>query len=70
MELPVATMSVEDKLDVLEQVWESLRETPEAVPVPDWQRRVLDERDARLRSGEAELIPWEEVKADLDELDR
>lgn len=42
----LSELSVSERLDLMEDVWASLSETPESVPVPDWHRALLDERIA------------------------
>jgi putative addiction module component (TIGR02574 family) len=39
LELPPA-----ERLQLVEDLWESLAQSPDAVPVPDWHREVLDDR--------------------------
>ena len=57
----IGEMNPEERLLLIEQLWESLRETSAAVPLTDAQREELDRRlDDLERSGPAG-IPWEEV---------
>ena len=59
--LNIDDLSIQERLQLLEQLWDSLRETPGAVPLTDAQREELDRRlDDLERSGPAG-IPWEEV---------
>ena len=58
-------LSVADRLQLLEEIWDSLIETPEAIPVTDAQRRELARRrraHARNRSG---AKSWARVRARL-----
>jgi putative addiction module component (TIGR02574 family) len=50
-------------LELVEQIWDSLAATPEAVPVPDWHRAELDRR-LDGPSGAPDLSP-DEVRARL-----
>ena len=70
MRLPVETLSLSEKLDVLEQVWSSLRERPEEVPAPGWHGAVLADRVERLNSGAAHLADWDDAKRRFDGLGR
>jgi putative addiction module component (TIGR02574 family) len=38
------SLSVEDRLQLIEEIWDSLAATPEAIPVTDAQRRELARR--------------------------
>jgi hypothetical protein len=35
------------------------------LPIPDWQRRILDDRLANIEQNPHDEQTWEEVKADL-----
>jgi hypothetical protein len=37
-------LSVDEKLEYLELVWNRVATTPEALAVPDWHREVISER--------------------------
>lgn len=51
----------DQRLKLLEDIWESLAASPSDVPVPDWHRELLDERLAD--EGEQASRSWDEVKA-------
>ena len=61
IDVPVDSMSVAEKLEVLEQVSASLRKDGEDLPSPEWHGTVLHERSARLKSGEATVSDWDEA---------
>ena len=57
----VASLSFEERLRLLEEVWDSLSRTPEAIPLTGAQREELDRRlDEFDREGSVG-IPWDEV---------
>jgi len=59
--IDVASLSREERLQLLDELWESLSRTPEAIPLTEPQREELDRRlDALDREGPGG-IPWEEV---------
>jgi putative addiction module component (TIGR02574 family) len=61
----IRSLSVADRLQLLEEIWDSLVETPEAVPVTDAQRKELERRRrAHARNPEA-AKSWAEVRARL-----
>jgi len=59
--LQIEKLSTEERLRLIEQLWESLRATPEAIPLTDGQRAELDRRLDELDRGDVEGIPWNEV---------
>lgn len=63
--LPLEKMSVEDKLRILERIWEDLARTPSAVPSPAWHRDVLDAREKRISESRERFIPWDKAKEDI-----
>ncbi len=62
--LPLDRMSIAEKLQAMETLWEDLCHT-DAVPSPKWHEDVLKEREARYRSGEEKPIGWETAKKEL-----
>lgn len=63
--LPLEKMSVEDKLRVLERLWEDLARAPSTVPSPAWHRDVLEAREKRVSQNQERFIPWDKAKEDL-----
>ena len=57
--------SISEKLRLMEQLWRDISKNPENVPVPDWHRKVLEERDRALANGETEFVDFEDAVADL-----
>jgi putative addiction module component (TIGR02574 family) len=51
-----------EKLQLVEDLWDDLAATPEAVPVHDWQKEELALRKANLMQNPAAGLTWEEVK--------
>ena len=60
LELPAA-----ERLQLVEAIWDSLLELPEAVPVSDELREELDRRLAAYYAEPASARPWDEIKAEL-----
>ena len=61
--IPVEQMSVEEKLRAMELLWESLRRDEKDVPVPQWHRDLLDEREKLIAGGKATFEDWNTAKA-------
>ena len=55
-------LSPSEKLQLVEDLWDDLAATPEAVPVHDWQKQELARRKANLIANPTSGIAWEEVK--------
>ena len=55
-------LSPSEKLQLVEDLWDDLAATPEAIPVHDWQKAELARRKANLIKHPASGLTWEEVK--------
>ena len=65
--LPIETLSVADKLLLMERLWQDLSRTPAEIPVPEWHGEVLSEREAAVREGRAKFVDWVDAKERLRE---
>jgi putative addiction module component (TIGR02574 family) len=63
--IDIEKMSPEERLRLIEALWDSLRRRPETIPLTEAQREELDRRLDELDRGATETIPWEEVKQRL-----
>jgi putative addiction module component (TIGR02574 family) len=61
----IESLSRDERLDLLERLWDSLSETPAEVPVTQAQEAELDRRsdalDRDVAKGRALGVPWDEV---------
>ena len=55
-------LSFSEKLELVEKLWDDLATTPEALPVPDWQKHELAKRKASHQSRPEAAVSWEEAK--------
>jgi hypothetical protein len=63
--LNLDNMSLADKLETMETLWEDLRRHAEGMVVPEWHQEVLAAREADLRDGKDGFIDWEIAKIEL-----
>ena len=63
--LPLKDMTVSEKLQLMETLWEDLSRNADALESPEWHREVLEERERRIASGEAHFSDWEKAKDDI-----
>ena len=59
-------LSVEERLLLIEEIWDSLAATPEAIPVTEAQRRELARRRRAHARNPSAAKSWEEVRAKLE----
>ena len=62
VKLPISELSLAQKLDMIESLWDCLRNTEEAVKSPQWHEAVLSDRDAALSAGKVTISDWDEAK--------
>ena len=59
----IEDLSATEKIELLDLLWESL--DTDDLPLTEVQRRELDDRIARQEQNPSDVIPWEQVKANL-----
>lgn len=59
--LNIEDLTIEERLQMLEEPWERLTKTPAAVPLTDAQREELNRRLDDPERGGVEGIAWEDV---------
>ena len=59
--IDVAKLSTEERLALMDKIWESLSANPASVPVTQAQREELDRRLDDLDREGPVGIPWDEV---------
>ncbi len=65
-ELNIGQMTLAEKLRAMEALWDDLcRE--DAVPLPEWHKNLLDERQLAIEEGKSEFVDWEEAKKRIAE---
>lgn len=63
--LPLDEMSVEEKLQAMESLWDDLCKRAGGVVSPAWHEDVLAQRQALLQSGQDQFQDWETAKRDI-----
>jgi len=62
----ILKLSVSERVQLAEDIWDSIVASPESLPVTDAQKRELElRRDAQAKDP-ASIRSWEEVRTDLD----
>jgi putative addiction module component (TIGR02574 family) len=63
-------LSVNEKIDYLQSLWDRIAATPESIPVPEWHREILDERlkdlEADPNAGDSWDVVQERLRGKLD----
>jgi len=60
--LPLSELTFEQKLNLIEELWENLLPDQDKFKSPDWHEEILREREEALKAGKIRLSDWEEAK--------
>jgi putative addiction module component (TIGR02574 family) len=67
--LGIDRLSVEERIRLVQEIWDSIAAEAEKVPLTEAQRREVDRRLAAHQANPQAAIPWEQVEAEaLDRL--
>ena len=58
VQIPLDTMTVEEKLRAVEDIWADLRRHPDDIPSPDWHRDVLNARERKHNDDSPVFEDW------------
>lgn len=59
----ILRLPANERLQLVEDIWDSIAATPADVPVPDWHKAELDRRLDNPEPGPS--LSWDEVRAKL-----
>lgn len=65
MILPLHEMTVEEKLRLMEALWEDLSRNSDDWDSPAWQEVELKEREKDIAAGRETFTDWEQAKIEL-----
>ena len=63
-DLGIDRLSIEDRIQVAEAIWDSVIHDVEAVPIPDWQKAELERRLADSVANPDAVQPWGDVEVE------
>ncbi len=63
--IEIKRLSREEKLKVMEAIWEDLSNEEDQIESPEWHEKALQETELRLRSEKEKIVDWQEAKKDL-----
>jgi putative addiction module component (TIGR02574 family) len=66
---PLFELSPEQKLRLVEALWDSIADAPQELPMPEWQKEELARRKAAHLADPGAALPWEEVMRRLRKRD-
>ena len=63
--LGIDQLGLHERLQLVEDIWDSIAEDVESMPIPDWHREELDRRIAAHEADPHAGSSWEAVKERL-----
>ena len=63
--LDIEELSVTEKFQLLEAIWDDFRDKYENSPVPQEHKDILDARRSRFERGETKILDWDSVKSTI-----
>ena len=61
--LGIDRLSVAERLELVQAIWDSIAAEAERAPLSDAQREEIDRRLAAHRASPSAAVPWEQVEA-------
>ena len=58
----IARLTAEEKLSLMEELWDGLSANEKVLPIPAWHQNALAEDQARYGANPTEGAEWAEVK--------
>ncbi len=59
----ISKMSVLERLQTMEALWDSLTREPTEIKSPEWHEEILSDRKEKIASGKANFITLEALKS-------
>lgn len=58
----IAEMPIQQRIQLVEDIWDSIAEMPEEVKIPEWHRLELEKRLEAYHANPDEGSPWKDVR--------
>jgi putative addiction module component (TIGR02574 family) len=61
----IEELTIAERLDLISRLWDSIPDTVEDLPIPDWHRAEVERRLIEADASPENAVPWEQVKQEL-----
>jgi len=58
----IAAIPIQQRIQLVEDIWDSIAEVPEAVEIPEWHKEELNQRLEEYHANPDSGSPWQDVK--------
>ena len=63
--LGIDRLGLEERIELVEEIWDSIATNNEALPLTEAQRVELDRRIAEHEANPEDVVPWHDVQTSL-----
>jgi len=60
-------MSTEEKIQTMESIWDNLCKKADSLSSPSWHKKVLLEREKKIKNGDEKFMDWNKAKKDIQD---
>ncbi len=64
-ELGIDRLSVEERLALVQEIWDSIVATPELPGLSEQQKHLFEQRMAELDANPGDVLTWDEIRRDV-----
>lgn len=63
--IPLDTMSIEEKIETMEIIWDDLCHRAKSIKSPPWHENILNKREENIKNDVEEFMDWETAKKNI-----
>jgi putative addiction module component (TIGR02574 family) len=63
--LPLEEMTIAEKLQTMESLWDDLCHSAEGIKSPHWHKDILLKREHDIKNNKDSFLDWEQAKKDI-----
>ncbi len=63
--IQLGKMSIEEKIQTMESLWDDLCKNADSIPSPSWHKEVLDAREEGMKRGNDKFIDWDTARKNI-----
>jgi hypothetical protein len=64
-DLALNKMTIEEKISIMENIWDDLCKNFDNILSPDWHKNILEEREEQIKNNKAGFTDWETAKKNI-----
>ncbi len=64
--LSVDKMSIEEKIQTMEKIWDDLCKKADSILSPPWHEKLLQERETGISDGKDVFVDWKDAKKKIE----